>query len=134
MAQEDDLQDKLMKRSKVKLAQGIISLFARLCAYGEINVELKNSHLPCKSCDALLAENKIVREENLEFANDVDTLLRKNEKLNSSLACLIDEYDLLKSNASMPCTSCVALDDELVKARSKIALLESNASLLCISC
>ena len=102
VAQEDDLQDKLMKRSKGKLTQGIISLFTRLCAYGEINVELKNSRLPCKSCDALLDENKIVRGENLEFANDVGTLLRKNEELNSSLACLIDENDLLKSNASMP--------------------------------
>ena len=134
VAQDDDLQDKLMKRTKVKLSQGIISLFTRLCAYGEMNVELKNSHLPCKSCDALLAENKIVRGENLVFANDVDTLLRKNEELNSSLACLIDENDLLKSNASMPCISCVALDDELVKARSKIALLESNTSLPCTSC
>ena len=41
MAQDDDLQDKLTKRSKVKLAQGIISLFTHLCAYGEMNVELK---------------------------------------------------------------------------------------------
>ena len=30
VAQDDDLQDKLMKRTKVKLSQGIISLFTRL--------------------------------------------------------------------------------------------------------
>jgi hypothetical protein len=71
VAQDDDLQDKLMKRSRVKLSQGIIGLFTHLCAYGEMIVELKNSPLPCKSCDALLAENKLVRGENLEYANDV---------------------------------------------------------------
>jgi hypothetical protein len=38
-------QDKLIKRSKVKLSQGIICLFTHLCAYGEMLVELKNS--PC---------------------------------------------------------------------------------------
>ena len=47
---------------------------------------------------------------------------------------MIDENDLLKSNSSIPCTYCVALDDDLVKARSRIALLELNASLPCISC
>jgi hypothetical protein len=134
VVQDDDLQDKLVKRSKVKLTQGIISLFTRLCAYGEMNVELKNSPLPCKSCDALLVENKIVRGETLQFANDVSTLLRKNEELNSFIAFLIDEIDLLKSNASMPCNSCVALNDELDMARSKILLLESRASLSCVSC
>jgi hypoxanthine-guanine phosphoribosyltransferase len=92
-----------MKRSKVKLTQGIISLFTRLCAYGEMNVELKNYPLPCKSCDALLVENKIDKGETLEFANDVSTLLIKNEELNSSIACLIDEIDLSKSNTSMTC-------------------------------
>ena len=34
VAQEDDLQDKLIKRSKEKLSQGIIGLFTRLCAFG----------------------------------------------------------------------------------------------------
>jgi hypothetical protein len=34
----------------------------------------------------------------------------------------------------MPCNSCVALNDELDMARSKIALLESSASLPCTSC
>jgi hypothetical protein len=32
-----------MKRSRVKLSQGIIGLFTCLCAYGEMIVELKNS-------------------------------------------------------------------------------------------
>ena len=134
VAQGDDLQDKLMKRTKVKLSQGIISLFTHLCAHGEMNVELKNSPLPCKSCDALLVENKIVRGEVLEFANDVSSLLRKNEELNSSLACLMNENDSLKCNASMPCNSCVTLNVDLDKARNEIALLESNASLPCVSC
>jgi hypothetical protein len=134
VAQDDDLQDKLTKRSRVKLSQGIISLCTHLCAYGEMIVELKNSPLPCKSCDALLAENKLVRGENLEYANDVGTFLRENEHLNLSLANLQSEIDLLKSNASMPCNSCVALNDELDMARSKIALLESSASLPCVSC
>jgi hypothetical protein len=113
-----------MKRSRVKLSQGIIDLFTRLCAYGEMIVELKNSPLPCKSCDALLAENKLVRGENLEYANDVGTFLRENEDLNLSLTNLQSEIDLLKSNASMPCNSCVSL----------IALLESSDSLPCVSC
>jgi hypothetical protein len=77
-----------MKISRVKLSQGIIGLFTRLCAYGEMIVELKTSPLPCKSCDALLAENKLVRGENLEYANDVCTFLRENEYLNLSLANL----------------------------------------------
>ena len=67
VAQDDDLQDKLMKRSKVKLAQGIISLFTRLCAYGEMNVELKNSPLPCKSCDACYLKIKLLREKILSL-------------------------------------------------------------------
>jgi hypothetical protein len=119
VARVEDLQDNLMKRIKVKLTQGIISLFTRLCSYGEMNVELKNSSLPCKSCDSLLVENNIVRGETLEFANDVSTLLRKNEELKSSIVCLIDEINLLKSNASMPCNSCVSLNDELDMSRSK---------------
>jgi hypothetical protein len=67
VAQDDDLQDKLMKRSRVKLSQGIIGLFTCLCAYGEMIVELKNSPLPCNSYDALLAENKLVRGEILSM-------------------------------------------------------------------
>ena len=44
------------------------------------------------------------------------------------------ENDLLKSNASMPCNSCIALNDNLDKARDDIALLKSNASLPCVYC
>ena len=44
------------------------------------------------------------------------------------------ENDLLKSNASMPCNSCIALNDNLDKARDDIALLKSNASLPCVCC
>ena len=62
---------------------------------------------------------------NLDFEND---------ELRSSLACVQSENDLLKSNASMPCNSCVALNVDLDKARNDIALLKSNASLPCVSC
>jgi len=41
---------------------------------------------------------------------------------------------LLKSNASKPCNSCIALNDDLDKARDDTALLKSNASLPCVSC
>jgi hypothetical protein len=67
VARDDDLQDKLMKRSKVKLTQGIISLFTHLCSYGEMNVELKNSSLPCKSCDSLLVEIILLGEKLLSL-------------------------------------------------------------------
>jgi hypothetical protein len=71
VAQEDDLQDKLMERSKVKLTQGIISLFTCLCAYGEMNVELNNSPLPCKSYDALCAE---MRSYNMKLVVTISML------------------------------------------------------------
>jgi hypothetical protein len=45
----------------------------------EIKMLHFNAYLPCKSCDALLVEN-------LEFANDVSSMLRKNEELNSYVA------------------------------------------------
>ena len=41
------------------------------------------------------------------------------------------ENDMLKSNASMPCNSCVALHNDLDMARNEIDLLKSNASLPC---
>ena len=34
----------------------------------------------------------------------------------------------------MPCNSCIALNDNLDKARDDIALLKSNASLPCVYC
>jgi hypothetical protein len=61
------MQDKLMKRSGVKLSQGIIGLFTRLCAYGKMIVELTNSPLPCNSCDALLAEINLFGEKILSM-------------------------------------------------------------------
>ena len=141
VAQEDDLQDKLAKRSKVKLSQGIIGLFTRLCAYDEMIAEIKNSTLPCKSCDALCAENeKLKNETNVSrkhvefFRRACDKLDEENDELKSSLACVKSENDSLKCNASMPCNSCVTLNCDLDMARSRIALLESNASLPCVSC
>jgi hypothetical protein len=51
----------------------------------------------------------------------------KNDSLKS-------ENKLLKSNASMPCNFCIALNDDLDKTRNEIAPLKSNVSLLCVSC
>jgi len=83
--------------SKGKLSQGIIRLFIRLCAHGEIIAELKEnldmSRLdsvnastickssvpwPCNSCDALLVENEKLKRDfylgdkqlNLTFVED----------------------------------------------------------------
>jgi hypothetical protein len=141
VAQEDDLQDKLIKRSKVNLSQGIIGLFTCLCADGKMLVELKNSPLPCKSCDALCAENEKLKPETSCRNKHVKALRRacdnlefENDELRSSLAKLQSEIDLLKSNASMSRNSCVALDINLDVARSKIALLETNAAFPCVSC
>ena len=69
-----------------------------------------------------------------KFLQFLCTLTRKNDNLNSSLNCLQSENDILKSNAFMPCNSCVALHNDLDLARNEIALLKSNASLPCGSC
>ena len=69
-----------------------------------------------------------------KFLQFLCTLTRKNDNLNSSLNCLRSENEILKSNASMPCNSCVASNDDLYKARDEIALIKSNASLPCGSC
>jgi FtsZ-binding cell division protein ZapB len=120
VSQGDDLQDKLMERSKVKLTQGIISLFTHLCAYGEMNVELKNSPLHCKSCDALCAEIEKLQHQNSCRNKHVEALRRacdnldfENDELRSSLANLQSEINLLKSNTSMPCNSCLAFEDHV---------------------
>jgi hypothetical protein len=63
-----------------------------------------------------------------------DNMLRKNDDLSTSLACLKSENKMLKFNASMPCLACVDLHKDLDKARDEISLLNSNASLPCVSC
>ena len=97
ISEEDELRHKLHKMSKGKLSQGIIHLFIRLCAHGEIIAELKEnldmSRLdsvnastvckssvpwPCNSCDALLVENEKLKRDfylgdkqlNLTFVED----------------------------------------------------------------
>jgi hypothetical protein len=81
VAQEDDLQDKPIVISKVKLSQGIIGLFTRLCAYGEMLVETKNSPLLCKSCDALCDENEKLKHETSCRNKHVDSLRRACDNL-----------------------------------------------------
>lgn len=114
MLQEDDLQRKLHKMSRGILSQGIIGLFTRLCACSEVIAELKDN-LPqnCNSCD---------------------NMVQANANLKSAIEWLRYENSTLKNYASMPCNSCVALNDNLEKAMDEIMLLESNASLPCVSC
>jgi hypothetical protein len=106
-----------------------------------MNVELKNSTLPCKSCDSLCTENEKLQHETSCCNKHVEALRRacdnldfENDELRTSLANLQSEIDLLKCNASMLCNSCVALNINLDMARSKIALLETSASMPCVSC
>ncbi|KAG2556317.1 uncharacterized protein LOC120685695 [Panicum virgatum] len=99
-----------------KLNMNMSSDKCMISRLGSVNapISYKSSDaLPCDSCDSLLA---------------------KNDDLNASLACLKSENDMLKSNASMPCNSCVALHSDLDKARDEVVLLKSNASLPCALC
>ena len=59
---------------------------------------------------------------------------RLHDELSIDYDALKAENDLLKSNASMPCNSCVALRNDLDMARNEIALLKSNTSFPCGSC
>jgi regulator of replication initiation timing len=97
--------------------------------------------LPCKSCDALCAKNEKLQHETSCLNKHVEALRRacdnldfENDELRSSLANMQSEIDLLKSNTSMSCNSCVAFNINVDVARSKIALLETSASLPCVSC
>ena len=63
-----------------------------------------------------------------------DSLLLDMDNLSDSLACLRSENELLKSNASMPCDSCVALHHELDNAKLEIGNLTSMARNNCDSC
>ena len=123
-----DLIPELLKVSKDELINGMLHLVSRVCACDKKIVKLE------KSCDALLIEN-----ENLK--RDVSL----GDKQLEWFRCLLNEpsvdYDalkaeneMLKSNASMPCNSCVGLHNDLDLARNEIVLLKSNASLPCVSC
>ena len=90
--------------------------------------------LPCNSCDALLVENEKLKRD--VYLGDKQLQIRRRflDELYIDYDALKSENDLLKSNASMPCNSCIALNDNIDKARDDIALLKSNASLPCGSC
>jgi len=154
ISEEDALRRKLHKMSKGKLSQGIIGLFICLCAHDETIAELKENSdmsrldsvnasivckssvvpLPCNSCDALLVENEKLKRD--VYLGDKQLQIRRRflDELYIDYDALKSENDLLKSNASMPCNSCIALNDNLDKARDDIALLKSNASLPCVYC
>jgi len=119
----DLTRHKLCHKLKDKNQGTLLECILALCVWIEtrddeikelkFNASMSSDALPCNSCSSLLA---------------------KNDDLNASLACLKSENDTLKSNASMPCNSCVALHSDLDKARDEVVLLKSNASLPCASC
>src|SRR6266540_4020308 len=117
--QEDELQSKFLKMSRAKLSQGMIYMFTRFCAHTERILELECA-TACNTCDDLLASYKNVEREVQSCYKELHALKSQNE--------------MLKSNASMPCNSCVALQNDLDRARDEVVLLESNASLPCVSC
>jgi hypothetical protein len=169
--QEEDLLHKLHKMSRGRLAQGIIGLFTHLCAHGKLIFELKKKlemsrlgsvnastsckssiSLPCSSCDSLhLDHDKLKRELRrnvilLESANEViDLPCFTCKDLRKDLDCARDELTLLKSNDSLPCTSCEFLlakinelklthstcVDELEHTRAKIDEISSRPCSLC---
>jgi FtsZ-binding cell division protein ZapB len=77
------------------------------CLKYEIKVLNFKASSPCKSCDALCAENEKLKDEvnwrkmHVEaFRRACNNLDFENHELRSSLANLQSEIDLLKSNAS----------------------------------
>src|SRR5579859_7298789 len=117
--QEHELQSKFLKMCRAKLSQGMIYMFTHFCAHAERVRELE-SVTACNTCDDLLAD----------FKNAV----KEVHSCNRELHALKSENEMLKSSASMPCNSCVTLQNDLDRARDEIALLETNASLPCVSC
>ena len=131
----EELKDKLLKMSRSRLAQGILSLFTRLCAHDEHSDELirKIDRLEdsiasssCDSCECL--------HDNLVESHELcDALHRKVGKLRDSCSRLRCGLVYWKSRALAPCLDCVALhrkNDELCSllacARSEHELLEKN--------
>ena len=121
---EDDPLLKLSKVSKEKLIDGLYSYELKL-------------HALRKKIKLLEREKGDLSHELVKLKTsmyDFDSLLVDMDNLNNSLACLKSENELLKSNASMPCDSCVALHDELDSAKLEIGNFRSMARDDCDSC
>ena len=120
---EDDPLLELSKVSKEKLVNVLYSYDSKLLA--------------------LRIKMKLLEREKGDLSNELsnlkismcayDSLLIDMDNLNNSLACLKAENELLKSNASMPCDSCVALHHELDNAKLEIGNLTSMARNKCDS-
>jgi len=112
--------------SKGKLSKGIIGLFIRLCAHGETFAELKENldmsrydnvntsiscksslSLPCKSCDVLFVENEKLKRDVYLADKQLECHRRLIYELYVDYDALKYEIEMLKSNASMPCNSCM---------------------------
>lgn len=121
---EDDPLLKLSKVSKEKLINGLLSYDLKL--------------------HALRKEIKLLEREKGDLSNELvklktsmcafDSLLVDIDNLSNSLACLKSENELLKSNASMPCDSCIALHHELDNAKLEIGNFRSMTRNDCDSC
>ncbi|MBJ4058712.1 hypothetical protein JGD43_25675, partial [Salmonella enterica subsp. enterica serovar Goldcoast] len=120
----DDPLLKLSKVSKEKLIDGLFSYELKL--------------------HALRKKMKLLKKEKGDLSHELsklktsmnayDSLLVDMENLNNSFAYLKFENELLKSNTSMPCDSCVALHHELDNAKLEIGNFISMASDDCDSC
>lgn len=138
----EDLLRELGKAKKGTLIGSVVSLSCRFDAYVEYNarndelcvaLRRKIEKLKC-SIARLKCGLAHWKSCALIPCTSSDNMLRKNDDLSSSLACLKSENEMLKFSASMPCLACVDLNKDLDKARNEIALLKSNASLPCVSC
>jgi len=107
--------------SKDELINGLLHLVSRVCACDKKIAKLENS------CEKLKID-VFLGDKQLEWFR------RLLDELSIDYDALKAENDLLKSNASMPCNSCIALHNDLDLARNKIALLKSNAFFPCGLC
>ena len=69
--------------------------------------------LTCKSCDVLLVENEKLKRDVYLADKQLECRRRLIDQLYVDYDALKSENDLLKCNASIPCNSCVALNDDL---------------------
>lgn len=101
----------LDKVSKDKLINHMLHLVSRVCACDNKIAKLENS------CDGLLVENEKMKRDVYLGDKQLEIRRRLLDELHIDYDALKSENYLLKSNGSMPCNSCIALSDDLDKAR-----------------
>ncbi|TVT98833.1 hypothetical protein EJB05_55848, partial [Eragrostis curvula] len=111
----------------------------------ELELLKSNACMPCTSCDALHKKNNKLKSSIIRLkANAIlqcasCAMYAEMSESNNSSSCtscssMLAETDSLKSNASMPCDSCVALRKDLDCAKVEIGNLMSLARKGCNSC